>query len=234
MFLGNTLTVPNIVNLPGQAGGVVPPFEYTAIDNSFSMLFDRSGNTRYDLGSFAQDVLANQTAATISTWYKVNTSNNQLLVDFYDATPRSRFAIQVYLTSGIYVYLNDKSYNITNNTVDGNWHHVAAVFDGSGATNADRLKIYLDGSNITGGGYVGTMPTALGAFATSPNSYIGDSPAFTGNFDGYIDETAIWTAALSEDTIQAIYDTTANNPGKVADLSETPEGQPAAWYRMGD
>ncbi len=234
MFLGNTLIVPNIVNLPGQAGGG-GAFKYTAIDNNFSMLFDRSGDTRYDLGSFAQDVLANETAATISTWYKVNTSNNQVLVDFYDATPRSRFAIQVYINSGIYVYVNDKSYNIPNVTTGGNWHHVAAVFDGSGATNADRLKIYLDGSNITGGGYVGTMPTALGAFAVSPTSYIGDSASFTANFDGYIDEMAVWGGiALSEETIKAIYDTTINNPGKVADLSETPEGVPAAWYRMGD
>ena len=45
---------------------------------------------------------------------------------------------------------------------------------------------------------------------------------------------AVFSVALSESTIQAIYDTTANNPGKVADLSETPEGAPAAWYRMGD
>ena len=229
MFLGNTLTVPNIVNLPGQSGGG-SAFEYTAIDNSFSMLFDRNGNTKYDLGSFAQDVLANEPAATISTWYKVNTANNQVLVDFYDATPRSRFAIQVYLNSGIYVYLNDRSYNIPNVTTGGDWHHVAAVFDGSGATNADRLKIYLDGSNITGGAYSGTIPTALGAFAVSPSSLIGDSVAFTANFDGYIDEMAIWGGiALSEETIKAIYDTTENNPGKVADLSQTPEGEPSAW-----
>jgi len=233
MYLGNSLTVPNIINLPGQGGGGAA-FEYTAIDNSFSMLFDRSGDTRYDLGSFAQDVLANETAATISTWYKVNTVNNQVLVDFYDATPRSRFAIQVYLTSSIYVYVNNKSYNVSITTTEGNWHHVAAVFDGSGATDADKLKIYLDGSNITGGGYTTPIPTALGAFGSSPSSLIGDSTGFTANFDGYIDEMAIWTLALSEDTIKAIYDTTANNPGKVADLSETPEGAPAAWYRMGD
>jgi hypothetical protein len=234
MYLGNTFIVPNISNLPGQSGGG-GAFEYTAIDNSFSMLFDRSGDTRYDLGSFAQDVLANETAATISTWYKVNTSNNQVLVDFYDATPRARFAIQVYLSNGIYVYVNDKSYNISNNTVDGNWHHVAAVFDGSGATDADKLKIYLDGSNITGGGYTTPIPTALGPFTSNPSSLIGDSTSFTANFDGYIDEMAIWGGiALSESTIQAIYDTTINNPGKVADLSETPEGVPSAWYRMGD
>jgi hypothetical protein len=45
---------------------------------------------------------------------------------------------------------------------------------------------------------------------------------------------AIWNTALSEGTIEAIYNTTNDNPGKAADLTETPEGVPTAWYRMGD
>ena len=53
-------------------------------------------------------------------------------------------------------------------------------------------------------------------------------------FIGHIDEVAVFAGKLSEETIQAIYNTTANNPGKVADLSETPDGAPTAWYRMGD
>ena len=44
MYLGNYFTVPARVNLPGQFGGVTPPFEYTAIDNSFSMEFDGSSS----------------------------------------------------------------------------------------------------------------------------------------------------------------------------------------------
>ena len=57
----------------------------------------------------------------------------------------------------------------------------------------------------------------------------------TYGYSGNIDEVAVWKdVILSEETIQAIYDVTANNPGKVADLSETPEGVPTAWYRMGD
>ena len=62
----------------------------------------------------------------------------------------------------------------------------------------------------------------------------GGTTVNAGLWNGKIDEVAIWSTALSESTIQNIYDTTANNPGKVADLSETPEGAPTAWYRMGD
>ncbi len=49
---------------------------------------------------------------------------------------------------------------------------------------------------------------------------------------GNIDELAVWNTALSEQTIEGIYNTTNDNPGKVADLSETPEGTPTAWYRF--
>ena len=47
-----------------------------------------------------------------------------------------------------------------------------------------------------------------------------------------LDEVAIWNDKLSQSTIEKIYNTTNDNPGKVADLSETPEGAPLAWYRF--
>ena len=105
-------------------------------------------------------------------------------------------------------------------SISASWHHLVIVHDGT------KYQIYLDGSALTTIGSTSLM--------TSQQIIIGmrsDSSSF---FDGKIDEVAIWSSALSEETIQAIYDTTANNPGKVADLSETPEGAPAAWYRMGD
>ena len=76
-----------------------------------------------------------------------------------------------------------------------------------------------------------------GAVDTTVDTGIGglNATTTTSSFNGYIDEIAFWNAIeLSAETIKAIYDTTINNPGKVADLSETPEGEPAAWYRMGD
>ena len=53
MFLGNSLTVPNIVNLPGQSGGG-GAFEYTAIDNSFSMEFDGVDDARQWVAKFCK------------------------------------------------------------------------------------------------------------------------------------------------------------------------------------
>ena len=95
------------------------------------------------------------------------------------------------------------------------------------------MRLYFDGSEI--------------ANSSSPTSAVGfpdynlDIGALNGGggspgdfFLGNIDEFAIFNTVLSANTIQAIYNTTANNPGKVADLTETPEGLPSAWYRMGD
>jgi hypothetical protein len=76
----------------------------------------------------------------------------------------------------------------------------------------------------------GNSRTTTASTSLNIGSYDGASNFFLGKAD----EAAIWSTVLSEETIQAIYDATANNPGKVADLSETPEGQPTAWYRMGD
>ena len=47
MYLGNYFTVPARINLPGQFGGSAPAFEYTAIDNSFSMEFDGASSYYY-------------------------------------------------------------------------------------------------------------------------------------------------------------------------------------------
>ena len=61
--------------------------------------------------------------------------------------------------SGLYCYLTLNS--VVSNDV---WHNLALVYDGSGATNTDKIKIYINGvdksSSLT---FVGTVPTALNA-----------------------------------------------------------------------
>ncbi len=43
---------------------------------------------------------------------------------------------------------------------DTNWHFYAMVYNGAGATNADRLKLYVDGTEQTLS-YTGTIPSTL-------------------------------------------------------------------------
>ena len=203
-----------------------PTFEYTAIDNSFSMQFD--GNNYITTGTTLTNLNVS-TSFSVSCW--VNITSN---VNFYHiiGAPTSYAAWNTgfgLFTNGSGIRFWVEQWNGANQFVEtsslnnGQWYHIVATFD-----NSDGLKLYVN---------AGTPTTATGTTidGLSNSIFIGSTGTNTTyGFIGKIDELAIWNTALSEETIQAIYDTTANNPGKVADLSETPEGAPTAWYRMGD
>ena len=102
-------------------------------------------------------------------------------------------------------------------------------------TGADQtIRCYKDGGNVVN---VTTdfryQQNPAGALYIGPLEYLGNRPSYSG-FVGNLDEIAVWNTDISEGTIEAIYNTTNDNPGKAADLLETPEGAPVAWYRMGD
>ena len=73
------------------------------------------------------------------------------------------------------------------------WVHVCWVFDGAGAANADRLKLYRNGAPVSLA-FSGTIPAALrdSAAPTSLFGYAGGS-----NFAGRIDDALIIKRALT-------------------------------------
>lgn len=85
---------------------------------------------------------------------------------------------------------------------DGNWHHVAAVYDGK-----DKI-LYIDGKEISRSGNA-HKKKALGTGATR-YGFIGaqsEANSFDGNtgksfFKGSIDEVRVWSAARSEEEIR--------------------------------
>jgi hypothetical protein len=249
MYLGNYFTVPARANLPGQrsTGGGGSAFEYTAIDNSFSMEFD--GNDTYIDAGFLQP-LSQVTNYTISMWIKpsqVPPANTQAVFSFYQSNGGR---IEIYPgASNLITFVNSSNNSLSSTnaafpaqTPANGWYHIALVYDGTFTDpdpvlqNQGRIKPYVN-AVYTAAGVSGTQQ------ATSQN-YTGKRATIgarsinyatpTLDFDGHIDEFAIFSASLTAERIQNIYDATVNNPGKVADLSETPEGAPAVWYRMGD
>ena len=290
MFIGIGVPIPDLASLPGASrpgGGGGGAFEYTAIDNSFSMEFDGvASRMQLTDGSthFTPDVplaTTGETEGSISLWFKLNnassggnktfmsltcgarSSNNYILMKFNQAGQAGRY-VRIYLkganaTQTGSIETQSFIYDNSNTNYSGSgitweqdvWYHLAYVYDAS-ATN--RVKIYINGnefllpnttnsSSTDGTRTIGEVPYSLPysktiAAGTYPQINLGcartNLTSYTEFWSGYIDEAATFTKALSADTIQSIYDTTANNPGKVADLSETPEGAPEAWYRMGD
>ena len=221
-------TIYSRVNTSGAAG----PFEYTAIDNNFSMEFDGTSDyivapTLTDLGMGTTDKIS------VSLWFKTNATKTFPTAFNTGGWP---------LTSGVNIYLDSTTNNIgarVNNVVittsgtnyrDNNWHHVVICYNGS--LGSDQIELFVDGVPV------GTNTLTGNITSTTTDIHIGaNTNTSVGTFRGWednVDEVAIWNDKLSQSTIEAIYNTTNDNPGKAADLSETPEGVPVAWYRMGD
>jgi len=125
------------------------------------------------------------------------------------------------------------SYNISS-VYDNNWHHLVLTI------NLYTQKLYVDGSlvqtyNTSSGGGGGSSSVPAGTIGAR-NYVIGRYGDATGTeFDGDIDEVAIWNKVLSADDIITIYNSTNDNPGKCANLFTGGLGSGLIyWNRMGD
>ncbi len=147
---------------------------------------------------------------TIEAWLKTaNSANTYIITKGEDSfflslgggLSNNKLAFYLYGVSGDWL-------RGTSDLNDGQWHHVAATYDGS------AQKIYVDGvmQNSTGGGLnilQGTSPVSIGARGSS-------NP-----FSGALDEVSLYNRALSAAEIQAIYN--AGSAGKcVAAVSLPP------------
>lgn len=87
------------------------------------------------------------------------------------------------------------------------WHHVVFTFDGTGSSNSERLKIYIDGVQQTLS-FNGTIPSTIQNSDT--NLRIGDFGNLHRYWNGDIDEVRISTNAQTPDWIAASYKTENN------------------------
>ena len=194
----------------------ISPNSYS--QNSFS--FD-GVDEYFDLGDLSS-VLSSKTSASVSLWFKRDTLTNQILLDLKDGT--SRIAIQLYQNTAIYFYLNNKYYSHPTVPAIDTWYNLIYVFNGNGATNQDKLKMYLNGIELTGGTYSGAIDTAIGTLTSSMTSNIGRTPSIA-YFNGNIDEFYIW------DNDQSSNISTIFNNGVPTDISSL---SPISHWRMGE
>ena len=87
----------------------------------------------------------------------------------------------------------------------GTWTNITFVYDGAGATNADRLKVYKNGVQVAGN-FGGTISTTL--HDTNESIAIGravtNDPAFADYYDGKFDDVRIYNSALTADEVGQI------------------------------
>lgn len=139
---------------------------------------------------FAQDVLdvrgaiftkgVNGSGASISVY---SFTDGNLYIEYNGGSIRARFDYSTVVTAGTLA-------------------HMVMVFNGGGANNAARLKVYIDGSEQTLT-YFGTIGTTTGA--NTNDFIIGGNTVSSYNFDGIIDEFGIWERALSSSDVSSLY-----------------------------
>ena len=192
---GNTKAF-NTTNL-SQSGSLINDVSFNS-ENQGVFIFD--GVDDYvDCGNMYRSQLSNATALTIHFWAYSTSSSNRILLDFKEGT--SRIVIQRYSNSKLYLYVNGINAEYTNSTSLNTWYHITYVFNGSESSNSNKLKLYVNGVEIAGASFSGTVSTSIGAFTSAMESKIGAlynlfNPS-TYNWQGDIGPIHFYNRALS-------------------------------------
>jgi len=158
-------------------------------------------------GSNLGPILNGLTNFTLSLWYFQDVISNRFLFDIQDGT--NRMALQLVNAATNYLYFNSSfnSYSAVDTPIN-QWNNIVFVFDGSQA-NADRIKLYVNGSQITAA-ITGTIDATLGAFGGTTVAHCG--AAATGGslyaLKGKISNCQIFDSsipALGGDSVETLY-----------------------------
>lgn len=139
-------------------------------------------------------------------------TNDQVVTKYLDVANRINFEIGSGTTGGtddMTFLLNNGGarfgYTTGNYFAVGTWTHVAVVYDGGGATNADRLKVFIDGTPVTLT-FSGTIAATLFSSASDAwhFGWRDDSPAGF-SFAGRLDDERMYSRALTAGDVTELY-----------------------------
>jgi len=173
--------------------------------DEFALKFDGL-NDWVDIGD-RQALEFGESDFTLSAWFKSysNGMHQQIIRKGINVTTlgEGRWTLGISPTNKIRVVLNDvTSYSDfvslgSTDVTDGQWHHVAAVFDRDQA-----LKVYLDGEiEIVDFAIVNFQGPILNNYPV--NVYIGRNHTLNSIFNGLIDEVRVWNKTRTQQEIQA-------------------------------
>ena len=185
-------------------------------NNNRSLGFNGIGGLSY---SWPIPEMANSTQLTVKSWVKFEGSlpNRQTIVGAFQTSFETLWWFGTNDTNELMVAIpNQANYpgwnvgwpsygeTVGANLQLGQWYHVAFTYDGSAATNAERLKIYVNGIRIPVV-FSGDIPTSLSS--AQPVIRIGNEPTFWAPYygssvlNGNLDEVKIYTTARNSTDI---------------------------------
>ena len=224
---GNDGTLTNgptfSTNVP-QAPLVLP-----SITNTHSVEFDGTN----DYMDFGTNTTINSTSAfSVSAWFDVdNISTTFPTICNLKTNLTKGFVISLSNTTGTNSIYNGvwfgsafnefRGFATNNSTLSASlvsgFHHVILTYDGVDPLSSSSFTIYVDGVNYS----IRTTSVGLGSYANA--NYIAKGAY---QFDGLIDEFAIFNTELTQREVTGIY-----NSGIPNDISSL---NPVGWWRMGD
>ena len=198
----------------------------SGFSNTYSVDFDGAN----DYMDFGTNTSINSTSAfSVSAWfnvYNITTTYPTICILKTNLTKGFVISLDSQLTAYRGVWFGSastefKGFATGNSTlstlISSGWHHLVLTYDGVDPLVSSSFAVYVDGVNYA----VGSSPIALGTYANV--NYVGKGAY---QYEGLIDEFAIFNTELSASDITSIY-----NSGVPADLSSL---SPVGWWRMGD
>lgn len=138
-----------------------------------------------------------------------------------ESQPGNDFDLQIQNDNRLYIYTGageNTSYALPIAGLVGNWHMITATY--MGGSNGFR-DLYVDGAQVA------TFNGGVNAQSKTSQFNIGYSDVFGGrDFNGKIDEVAVWGYGLSATQVGNIY-VSANNPATGGTVPE-----PASWAML--
>jgi hypothetical protein len=186
---GSTLTDDSGNGHTGTFSGT-PTWAAGKLNNGLTL----NGSDNVALGNITQ--INNASQVTLATWVKRASAGADVLIG--KQASNQDVAIEAYSDGKVYFQLSKGSDTYGTLTLnDTAWHHIAMVFDGTQAGNANRLKAYIDGvqKTLTFKGTVGT--------ATTANTTAFNIGKMSGEYsNGQVDDTWLYARALSGAEVQ--------------------------------
>jgi len=173
-----------LTNSPVASAGVAGKFN-SALTFSGGTVLKSAVSAAVTPGSF-----------TVSTWVKKTTSPTEGVICFWttsDATAATDCPVRI--SSTLRVRVSGTNYGASTSINDGLWHHIVVISDSS----AGLIKAYIDGvaEPITG--------TPANFTTSTGNIYFGGVSGSTAEFNGSMDETAMWNKVLSASEVTELY-----------------------------
>jgi len=207
------------------------PLVLPSITNTYSVDFDGT-NDYMDFGT--NTTINSSSAFSVSAWFNVDNISSFPAICLLKTNQSNGFIIALSNTTGANQIYNGvwfgsaptgdtnqiKGFATGNTTLatalSSGWHHLVFTYDGLDTQSASSSTVYIDGVEYT-------SSQAVGLPSYSNVNYVAKGGA---NFNGLIDEFAIFNTELTQREVTGIY-----NSGTPNDISSL---NPVGWWRMGD